>query len=268
MCLRDERDRSVSRACEIVNLSRSTFDYIPKRAEQDEELRTQLKELSHKHRRWGLPRLHSLLRNKGVVKNHKRTHRIYSQEKLQIRHRRRKKISRLPRVQRPRASRPNEVWSIDFVHDWLMTRRKLKCLTIIDDFTKESVGILVGHSISGDQVARYLATFESLPDRIRSDNGPEFGSTALFSWIASTPIEHEFITPGKPNENAYIESFNSRFRDECLNEHVFRDLADAKRKIEDWRKEYNELHPHSSLGMSSPQEFAKNWKQCYPANAL
>lgn len=178
-----------------------------------------------------------------------------------MRKRRRKKLARIPRVIRPRASHPDEVWSMDFVHDWLFTQRKLKCLTIVDDFTKESIAILTGHSISGEAVSRFLENLPRRPLRLRSDNGPEFQSNALRAWIETTTIEHEFITPGKPNENAFIESFNSRFRDECLNEHVFRDLEDAKRKIEDWRKIYNEIHPHSSLGMRSPKEFAESWKE-------
>lgn len=152
---------------------------------------------------------------------------------------------------------------MDFVFDWLMTRRKLKCLTIIDDFTKQAVGILVDHSISGAEVGRFLGRLESRPARIRSDNGPEFVSTALIDWFHQNKIEHETITPGKPNENAFIESFNSRFRDECLNEHVFRDLADAREKIEYWRGDYNELHPHSALGLETPNAFAKQWRECY-----
>ena len=248
-------------------MPRSTHDYKPKLRPQDGVLRDRLKELAAKHRRWGLPRLHSTLKKRGFVKNRKRTARIYAQEGLQVRRRRRKKLARVPRVERPKASRPNEVWSIDFVFDWLLTKRKLKCLTIVDDFTKESIGILVAHSISGIEVARFLDDLPAKPARIRSDNGPEFASTAFLAWIEDTKIDHEFITPGKPNENAFIESFNSRFRDECLNEHVFRDLEDAKRKIEEWRIEYNENHPHSSLGMKSPKEFAESWDQMLDINA-
>ena len=248
-------------------MPRSTYEYKPKARPQDEILRGRMKELAAKHRRFGLPRLHTMLRNEGVVKNVKRTHRIYAQEKLQVRRRRKKKLTRMPRVERPKASRPNEVWSIDFVFDWLMTKRKLKCLTIVDDFTKESVGILVEHSISGDALARYFDQLPVRPSRIRSDNGPEFGSNAFLDWIEKTKVEHEFITPGKPNENAYIESFNSRFRDECLNEHVFRDLNDARRKVEEWRKTYNEIHPHSSLGMKSPKVFAESYRQVLRADA-
>lgn len=258
--LRDERSRSVTRACRLVKLARSTFDYIPIPRPEDEILRAKLKELAGQYKRWGLPRLHSILKKAGTVKNHKRTERIYMEEKLQIKRRKRKKLTRLPRVARPVPTAPDQAWSMDFVHDWLTTKRKLKTLTIVDDFTKESIGILIGHSISGAAVARYLASLSRRPALLRSDNGPEFNSTAFLDWIDSTPIEHEFITPGKPNENAFIESFNSRFRDECLNEHVFRSLEDASHKIEVWRKIYNEIHPHSSLGMISPKEFADNWK--------
>jgi putative transposase len=226
-----------------------------------------MKDLAAKRPRWGLPRVHSRLRKDGLVVNRKRTARIYAEEKLQVRHRKRKKRSRLPKIERPKASRPNEVWSIDFVHDWLLTNRKLKCLTVIDDFTKESIGILVDHSISGARVAEYFRSLPALPDRIRSDNGPEFDSTAFTLFVEDVPLIHEFITPGKPNENAYIESFNSRFRDECLNQHVFRNLEEARRKIEDWRNEYNSEHLHSSLGMKTPKEFAEDWRRCYQTNA-
>jgi len=218
-----------------------------------------MREEATRFRRWGLPRLHDRLRKGGHVVNRKRAARIYREEGLQVRKRRRKKLARLPRVVLPQAAGPNEVWSIDFVFDWLSTNRKLKCLTIVDDFTKESIGILVAHSISGNTVARFMAAQIRLPARIRSDNGPEFQSNDFRLWIETTAISHEFINPGKPNENAFIESFNSRFRDECLNEHVFRSLEDARRKIEDWRKTYNELHPHSSLGMRSPNQFAKEY---------
>jgi putative transposase len=187
---------------------------------------------------------------------------------MQVKKRRRKRPSRLPKIVRASPTRPNEVWSMDFVHDWLMTNRKLKCLTIVDDFTKECVGILVDHAISGEEVGEFLGSRGVLPERLRSDNGPEFQSNALRAWVDTVGIAHDFITPGKPNENAFVESFNSRFRDECLNEHVFRNIDDARRKIETWRQEdYNSLHPHSSLGMKSPNEFAKGWSEMLPSQA-
>lgn len=217
-------------------------------------------ELASRKRRWGLPRIHDNLKKRGLVKNHKRTERVYTEAKLQVRRRKRKKRSRLPRIVRPKATRPNEVWSMDFVHDWLVTNRKLKMLTIIDDCTKESVGIFAAHSISGLEVTKCLDMIGVLPKRIRTDNGPEFDSTAFAIW-SENKVEHEFITPGKPNENAYIESFNSRLRDECLNEHLFMNLNDAKEKIEKWRVSYNEEHPHSTLGMKTPKEFAQQYEK-------
>lgn len=269
MVLRDERHRSVRRACCTVGITRSGFRYIPRRAVADEPIRKALLELATKYRRRGLPRLHDRLRKTGHMINHKRTARIYAEMGLQVRKRRRKRLARLPKVVRPVPSRPNEVWSMDFVHDWTMQKRKLKCLTIVDDFTRQCVGIHVDHSISGAAVARFLAGLGNLPSRIRTDNGPEFGSTAMSAWIEATKIDHDFITPGKPNENAFIESFNSRFRDECLNEHVFRDLSDARKKIELWRNEdYNESHPHSALGMLTPKEFANSWTKVLPDAAV
>jgi len=258
--LREEFDSSTARACRTIRIARSTFDYQPKFPDKDTKLRERLRELVVRHRRFGLPRLHVLLKREGLVKNQKRTERIYAQERLQIKRRGRKKLSRLPRVARPQATRPNEVWSIDFVFDWLISKRRLKCLTIVDDFTKESVGILSSNSISGAAVTRYLDSLGVLPERIRSDNGPEFSSTAFLDW-SQDRVDHELITPGKPNENAFIESFNSRFRDECLNEHVFRSLEDAREKIEAWRDDYNTIHPHSSLEMKSPKEFAIGWEK-------
>ncbi len=265
--LKLDRQRPLSRACRLVGLTRSGFRYRSPKALSDEKLRAALREAALRFKRWGLPRLHDTLRKAGLVKNRKRTARIYREEKLQVRKRKRKKISKVPRIARPKASRPNEVWSIDFVFDWAVTKRKIKCLTVVDDFTKECIGILVGHSISGSEAARFLASQPRLPVRIRSDNGPEFQSNAFLAWVEESGIEHEFTTPGKPNENAYIESFNSRFRDECLNEHIFLDLKDAKQKIEVWRQNYNELHPHSSLKMKTPKEFAQDWKEMLPTYA-
>jgi putative transposase len=251
----------VSRACRDLQITRSGFRYISKRAASDEPVKQAMTEFVMRFSRRGLPRLQDWLTKSGYRINHKRTAGIYREMGLQVRKRKRKKFARLPKVVRPKPIKPNEVWSMDFVHDWLFTNRKLKCLTVVDDFTKKCVGILVGHSISGEAVGEFLGGLGAHPERIRSDNGPEFQSNALRAWVETVGLEHEFITPGKPNENAFIESFNSRFRDECLNEHVFRNLEDARRKIEAWRQEdYNELHPHSSLGMKSPNEFAKEWE--------
>lgn len=256
----------MSRACRTVGISKVGFRYIPSRPLGDEPIKKAMEEFVSRFSRRGLPRLQEWLIKSGYKINHKRTARIYREMGLQVKKRKRKRIQRIPKIVRPTPTRPNEVWSMDFVHDWLMTNRKLKCLTVVDDFTKKCIGIYVDHSISGKAVAEFLASRSVLPHRIRTDNGPEFQSTALSWWTEEMNIEHDFITPGKPNENAFIESFNSRFRDECLNEHVFRNLEDARRKIEDWRTEdYNELHPHSSLGMKTPNEFAREWDKVLEA---
>lgn len=266
LALIEGRKRSAARVCRAIGLARSTFEYEPtKSSEPDDALRKRMKELVERHRRWGLPRLHAILKKEGLVKNHKRTERIYCDEKLQIKRRKRKKRANVLRITRPQATKPDEVWSIDFVFDWLQPGRKLKCLTIVDDFTKESIEILVAHSISGQEVTRFFSSLSRKPARIRSDNGPEFISSAMFSWCEDQGVEHELITPGKPNENAFIESFNSRFRDECLNEHIFFNLQDAKLKISNWRKIYNEIHPHSSLGMKSPKQFAEDYQRMLSA---
>ena len=143
----------------------------------------------------------------------------------------------------------------------------MKCLNVIDDFTKESVGFLVDHSISGERVAEFFKSLPILPARTRRDNGPEFDSAAFTIFTEDFGIMHECITLGKPNENAYSESFNSRFRDECLNQRVFRNREEAKGKIGDWRSEYRTKQLHSSLGMKTPKEFAEDWRKCYQTNA-
>jgi putative transposase len=207
--LRDERHRSVSRACRTIGITRTGFRYVPKRRVTDEPIRVAITEFATRFPRRGLPRLQDWIRKAGRKINHKRTARIYREMGMQVKKRRRKKLGRIPKILRPAPTHPNEVWSMDFVHDWLMTNRKLKCLTIVDDFTKECVGILVDHAISGEAVGQFLGGRGVLPERLRSDNGPEFQSNALRAWVESAGITHDFITPGKPNENAFIESFCS-----------------------------------------------------------
>lgn len=258
---------SRSRACLVLRLNRSTFDYGPKVFSSEEvRLRDRMRELARDNRRYGLPRIHYLLKREKLVSNKKRTERIYREEKLQLKHRKRKKLGSVIRIARPRASFPNEVWSMDFVHDRRESGRSLRMLTIVDDLTKESPGILVASSISGVDATEFLDSLAVLPRRFRLDNGTEWTSRAFLDWAYTRGIEIEFIRPGKPTENAYIESFNSRLRDECLNEHVFFSLEDAHMKINSWRRKYNEERPHSSLGMKTPKEFAEELKAVLLAN--
>jgi putative transposase len=209
-------------------------------------------------RRFGYRRITWLLQRSGEVINHKRVYRIYCQEKLQVRKRNRKKI-RLFRKPLEPALRPNERWSMDFVSDALASGRRFRTLNVVDEFTRESLGIEVDFSLTGHRVAKLLDRLiwcHGKPSRIVSDNGPEFTSNALLKWAAKNDVFIDYIRPGKPMENAICESFNGKFRDECLNENWFSDIQDARRIIEDWREDYNTARPHGSLGQLTPKEFA------------
>jgi putative transposase len=191
--------------------------------------------------------------------NHKRVYRLYRAEGLALRRKRRKRLAAGLRVVLPTPSRPNERWSMDFVHDTLASGRKFRNLNIVDDYTRECVAIEVDTSLGGARVVRVLerlAYLRGLPKVIVTDNGPEFIGRALDAWAYSTGVKIHFIRPGKPTENLYVESFNGRFRDECLNEHWFTDLADAREKVEAWRLDYNDVRPHSSLGNATPKEYS------------
>ena len=249
---------SIRRASRIAGLSSGSLYYRPK-DRGDGPIEARMKEIAERFRRYGRPRVHVLLRNEGLVRNHKRTGRIYRKHNLQLNKRKRKKMAAIVRIPRPRATSPNEVWSMDFVFDVLLSGRRIKVWPVVDDFTKRCVSIVVARGITGQDLVSHLERLPALPKRIRSDNGPEFQSRALLDWIGSKngAIEHEFIAPGKPIQNAFIESFNSRLRDECLNENVFIDLGDARKKIQQWVEEYNSIRPHSSLGMKSPDQFEK-----------
>lgn len=203
-----------------------------------------------------------LLRREGWVVNHKRVYRLYRQEGLCVRQRGRKRVARERRpAQAPTG--PNQRWSLDFVSDALSWGRKIRLLTVVDAFTRESLAIEVDTSLSGVRVARVLdqviADRGAAPQEIVLDNGPELTSQALDQWAYEQGIALRFIEPGKPVQNCFVESFNGRLRDECLNEHWFLSLADARRIVEEWRIDYNRHRPHSSLGNLSPEEFRTDW---------
>ncbi len=207
--------------------------------------------------RYGAPRLHVLLKREGLVINHKKTERIYKEEKLSIRRKRRKKISRI-RIALETPTVANEQWSMDFVSDSLHNGRRFRVLTVVDNFTKESPVIEVDTSIGGQRLVRTMnevALFRPLPKTIRVDNGPEFLSRAFDQWAYEKGIKIHYIQPGKPTQNAFIESFNGKLRDECLNENWFISLNHAKKIIETWRNDYNAYRPHRSLGQLTPKEF-------------
>jgi len=199
-----------------------------------------------------------MLRREGVIINHKRTERIYKEEGLALRIRRRKKMAAIQRIEALAPTRVNERWSMDFVSDALSSGRKIRALTIVDEYSRKCHRIEVDTSIGGQRVTRVLdeiAQFEGLPSLITIDNGPEFISKALDAWAYQRGIKLNFIRPGKPVDNSFIESFNGRFRDECLNDHWFVSLDEARKIIEDWRIDYNNERPHTSLGNLTPEEF-------------
>ena len=248
---------SERRACRLVGVSRSVLRYQSCRPD-DSPLRQRLKTLAEQYPKYGYPTLHDMLKTEGLVKNRKRTYRLYCEEGLQVRTKKRKKLKR-PRAPMLVPDTVNQRWSMDFVSDQLACGRRFRVLNVVDDFSCECVGQVVDVSISGQRVARYLnelAEHRGLPKVIVCDNGPEFTSKALFFWSQETGVKLHFIQPGKPTQNAFVESFNGKFRDQCLNLYWFRDLADARRTIEDWRVHYNEVRPHRSLNGQPPAVFA------------
>ena len=244
-------------ACEVVGISRSSARYQG-RGHDDAPLRERLRELAAERRRFGYRRLHVLLRREGVLVNHKRVYRLYREEGLSVRRRGRKRVAR-ERCPALAPTGPDQCWSLDFVSDALAWGRKIRLLTVEDTFTREALAIEVDTSLPGTRVARVLDQLicerGATPGEITLDNGPELTSKALDQWAYEHGVGLDFIERGKPVQNAFIESFNGRLRDECLNEHWFLSLPDARRIVEDWRIDYNRNRPHSSLGNLSPEEF-------------
>ena len=254
-------DISRQRACRLFNITRSTF-YRSPLSEDDTILRRRVLEIAHDRRRFGYRRIHLMLLREGFIVNHKKVYRIYNEENLTVKKRGRKKTNRYRGESPDRPCRPNERWSMDFVHDSLANGRKIRTLNIVDDFTRECLAIEVDTSINGKKVAMVLERLRAqrgLPTVILSDNGPEFTGNDLANYTYTREVKHQFIEPGKPSQNGIAESFNGRFRDECLNEHWFTDLAYAKDIIEKWRIDYNKQRPHGALDNRTPEEFAREW---------
>jgi putative transposase len=257
--LMTERDFGVTRACGLAQLSRSLYRYRSRRADCT-ALRARMIEIAGEKRRYGYRRVYRRLRREGWVVNRKRVYRMYREEGLAVRRRKRKRIGLVERKPLPKPQAANLSWSMDFVSDGLGDGRRLRCLNIVDDCTRECVAIEVDTSITGSRVKAVmerLADTRGLPRSITVDHGPEFEGQVLDAWAYEAKVQLSFIRPGKPNENAYIESFNGKFRDECLNEHWFVTMKHARQIIENWRIEYNTEREHSSLGKLTPQEYAQ-----------
>jgi putative transposase len=251
-------EMSERRACRLVEVQRFTKRYEPRLNLENEEITGKLKDLAGQWKRFGYRRLYILLRRQGRKINHKRVFRLYSAAGLGI-GRKRKKLPAVPRGKpEPAQNIPNMRWSMDFVHDRLSNGRRVRLLNVIDECSRECLASVAETSITGLHVTRILEqVIETYgkPRQILTDNGPEFAGNALSEWAYTNKIEHLFIDPGKPIQNAYIESFNGKMRDEFLNEHWFRSLDELKKRLEIWRNEYNFIRPHSGLGNLTPNAF-------------
>lgn len=249
---------SERRACLLFCISRTATRYVGI-SRDDEAVKSRLKELAVRYPRYGYLLLHGLLKAEGLVDNKKRTYRLYTELGLQVRTKQRKKLIR-PRIPISLPNGINERWSMDFVSDQLASGKRFRVLNVVDDYSRECIGQLADVSLSGEQVSRFLKQLiaqRQRPQSIVCDNGPEFTSKAMFFWSKSQDVKLSFIQPGKPTQNAFVESFNGKFRDACLNQHWFRDLHEARQEIAHWRTHYNEVRPHSSLNYLPPSEFAK-----------
>ncbi len=255
---------SQRRACRVVGAHRRTMRSRPRVRADELQVRERLRALAAERPRWGYRRLHVLLRRELGSINHKRVQRLYRLEGLAIRRRKRKRVARVPRGLPTVVWQPGEAWAIDFMQDVLTDGRRFRTLNVLDTVTRECLAIEVDTSLPGQRVVRLLdqlIRWHGVPKRITMDNGPEFTGQVLDAWAYQQHVTLDFIDPGKPMQNGYLESFNGKFRDECLNVHWFRSLADARQIIEDWRERYNTERPHSALGGRTPTQHAVYYQQ-------
>jgi putative transposase len=253
---------SERRACQVVKLGRSSYRYRERPDAFESRLRERIQSLCRRYPRYGYRRITVLMQKEGWKVNKKRIQRLMRILGLQVKQkaRKRRRLGLSTGVRR-RAEYPNQVWTWDLIQDQTAEGRTLKCLTVLDEYTRESLRIRVDRSLTSGEVLRELQELiqeYGIPQHIRSDNGPEFIAQAIQSWLREQKIATLYIHPGEPWENPYIESFHGKFRDECLNRELFTSLLEAQLIIEDWRKEYNQTRPHSSLGYRTPREF-KEW---------
>jgi putative transposase len=256
-----ERGVSLTRACAALDISRSSFRYESRRAD-DVELIERIKELKARKPRWGYKRIYRRLRSEGHPVNHKRIERIWGEYGFTLPLRRKRKKIRTGQTVPVTATSPNDVWTYDFMFDATFGGRRMKVLTLIDEFTREALAIVPARSLTSSAVkgvlARLFAT-RGKPTTIRSDNGPEFIAFELTEWLEVQGATTYHIEPGKPWQNSFAESFNNRVRDECLNMNEFWSIDHARVVLEGWRIEFNTEHPHSSLGYMTPEQFAASW---------
>jgi putative transposase len=264
--LKTVQGMSERRACKLISCDRMTARYRSRRAE-DPVLRERLRALARERRRFGYRRLLIFLHREGFGVNHKRLFRIYREERLMVRKRGGRKRALGMRAPIPTPALPNDRWSLDFVSDQFICGRRFRILAIFDDCTRECLAAVADVSISGRRVAReldQLIATRGKPRTIVSDNGTELTSNAILCWAYESQVGWHYIAPGKPTQNAFIESFNGRLRDEFLNETLFRSLAHARFALEEWRRDYNTVRPHSGIGWLTPTEFAQQLEPQWP----
>lgn len=250
---------SERRALVVVEMSSSALRYEPA-PDRNQELRERIITLAQRDRRYGAGMIYLKLRQAGLVVNHKRVDRLYAEAQLQVKRRKRKKIPVGERQPLERPAQADQVWSMDFVFDGSADGRVIKCLTVVDDATHEAVAVVPERAIGGEMLTRImdkLCQQRGYPQVIRTDNGKEFCGKAMLGWCHKHGVKLRLIEPGKPNQNAYIEAFNGRFRDACLNENWFMSLHHARVLIEAWRREYNEERPKKALGGLTPAAYAQ-----------
>lgn len=259
--LQEEHAYSERRACGLVDVARSTARYQAATQPDEQALRTQIRELATQHTRYGCPRITHLLRRAGVKVNKKRVHRLWKDEGLQLPRRKAKKRRVGPKGEvLMRAQHSNHVWSYDFIHDRTEHRGQLRILAVLDEYSRRCLALLVSRSITSRDVIRLLKWLfqqHGAPDHLRSDNGPEFIAQAVQRWLPQQECQTIYITPGSPWENPYIESFFDKLRQECLNCYLFVNVQEAQQLCEQWRQEYNQYRPHSSLNYLTPDEFMR-----------
>ena len=250
---------SERKACELIQAARSTMRYEVKIKGETDLLRKKIIEIAWKKKTYGYRRIYILLRREGIVVNHKKVYRLYKEEKLTKRKRKKKKMTR-EKCPLEVPKNINQSWAMDFMSDALSNGKKLRTLNIIDIFSRECVALKVGRSmpaIKVIEVLEYLKFTRGLPATIRLDNGPEYISKILSKWAEKQKIKLDYIERGKPTQNGFVESFNGKFREECLDQNWFLNLESAKNIIEEWRQDYNKERPHSSIGYMTPREFAQ-----------
>jgi putative transposase len=266
----EEKSYSQRRACGLIGLDPKTYRYASRRSD-DVELRARLKALASERRRFGYRRLHILLKREGVALNHKKLFRLYREERLTVRRRGGRKRALGTRAPMTVPQGRNQRWSLDFVSDALIDSRRFRILAVVDDFTRECLALVVDSSLSGRRVVRELnrlTELRGLPLMIVSDNGSELTSHAILRWQEEHGLDWHYIAPGKPQQNGFAESFIGRLRDECLNEHLFSSLKEARHIIEAWRIDYNTSRPHTSLSGLTPIEFANRSRMDQNLNRL